>query len=195
MYFLYRSILLTKHLVEQQPIELIDSTKRRWLRWCSKFSSNKQQQQQQHSVQVHILRKLRWHETSADTTYKCPLRDGTRTAFEAYRSVFQLYDAKIHHREELTCTITMLTRGLAAKTYRRRSSSTINSCRTEQQQGIHSSSTRAADEQRQQQQQQHVTHAQGCPWHNSRDRGARWRTRRKGIIIYLRPTYSVRGPA
>ena len=76
----------TKQLVEQQSIELIDSMKRRRLRECSKFSSSKQQ----HNIQVHIIRKLRWHETSAETPYKCQLRDGTRTASEADGSVFQL---------------------------------------------------------------------------------------------------------
>ena len=96
----------TKQLVEQQSIELIDSAKRRRLRWCGKLSSSSKQQQ--HSVQVRVVRKLRWHETSAETPNKCQLRDCTRTASEADGSVFQLQDA------EVTCVITILT-GVSSK--------------------------------------------------------------------------------
>ena len=77
----------TKQLLEQQSVELTDSTKRRRLRWCCKFSSSKQQQ---HSVQVHSIRKLSRHDTFAEMPYKCQLSDGTRTASEADVSVFQL---------------------------------------------------------------------------------------------------------
>lgn len=50
------------------------------------------------------------------TIYKSPSRDGYRTVSETDGSVSQLYDAEVHNREELTCTINMLTRESAAKT-------------------------------------------------------------------------------
>ena len=84
-FYLYpRSYLLWSSVrVEQQSIKLINRARRQRLRWCSKLSSK-----QQHSVQVRIARKLRWHETSAETPNKCQLRDGTRAAAEADGSVF-----------------------------------------------------------------------------------------------------------
>ena len=88
-------------------MELLGSTKRRRLRWCSKLSSSKQQQQ--HSVQVRIGQKLSWHETFAETPNKCQLRDSTRTASEADGSVLQRDDADTHHRDGLTFILTVLT--------------------------------------------------------------------------------------
>ena len=79
LYCILRVQIATKQLVEQQAIELIDSAKRRRLGWSSKLSSSKQQQP--HSVQVCIVRKLPWHETSAGTPDTCRLRDGTRTSY------------------------------------------------------------------------------------------------------------------
>ena len=66
-----------KHWVEQQSIELIDSTKRRRLRWCSKLSSSKQRQ---HSVRIRTRPQINDNQ----------LRDGTRTTSEVDGSVFQL---------------------------------------------------------------------------------------------------------
>ena len=68
-----------------------------------------QRTQQQHDVQVRIVRKLRWRETSAETPNNYPSRDGTRTASEADGSVFQLKDAETHPREGVTYTIAILT--------------------------------------------------------------------------------------
>ena len=82
-YGILRVQIATKQ-IEQQSIELIDSAKRRRLRWCSNLSSSKQQR----SVQVRIVRKLRWHETSAETPNKCQIRDGTRAASEAMDPYF-----------------------------------------------------------------------------------------------------------
>ena len=73
VYFVYTVQKPIKQLVEQQSIELM---------------LVQQTQQLQHSVQVRIVRKLRRHETSAETPHKCQLRDGTRTASEADGSVF-----------------------------------------------------------------------------------------------------------
>ena len=72
------------------------------------------QQQQQHSVQVRIVRKLRWHETSAETPNTCSLRDGICTASEADGSVFQLQDAETHPREGVPFILTILT-GVSSK--------------------------------------------------------------------------------
>ena len=65
--------------------------------------AQQKQAQQRRSVQVRIIRKLRWYQTSAETTNKCQLRDGARTASEADGSVLQLQDAEIHGQEGSTC--------------------------------------------------------------------------------------------
>ena len=100
-----------EQLVEQQSIELIDSAKRQRLRWCSKLSSSKQQ----HSVQVRIVQKLRWHETSAETPNNLQLREDTRKASESDGLVFQLQDSETHLREAVTSIITILP-GVSSKT-------------------------------------------------------------------------------
>ena len=97
-YCILRVQIATKRLVEQQSIVQINSAKRRRLRWCSKLTRSKQQR----SVQVRIVRQLRWHETSAQTPNTYQLRDGTRTASEDDVSVIQLQDAETHPREGVT---------------------------------------------------------------------------------------------
>ena len=61
-YYLLRIQIDTRQLIQLQWVKLIDSTKCRRLRWCSKLNSSKQQ----HSVQIRIIR------TYAGTRY--PLR-------------------------------------------------------------------------------------------------------------------------